>query len=97
MVDRAKKLSELPSATSVAGDALMVVVDTPSGTANTKYITVSNLLSNSANVRATSIKGTTVPSTANATGVAGEVRYDSSHVYVCVANNTWKRAELSTW
>jgi hypothetical protein len=97
MVDRAKKLSELPSATSVAGDALMVVVDTPSGTANTKYITVSNLLSNSANVRATSIKGTTAPSTANATGVAGEIRYDSSYVYVCVANNTWKRAELSTW
>jgi hypothetical protein len=97
MADRAKKLSELPTATSVAGDALMVVVDTPSGTANTKQITVSNLLSNSANVRATSIKGTTAPSTANTTGVAGEIRYDSSYVYICVATNTWKRASLSTW
>jgi hypothetical protein len=97
MADRAKKLSELPTATSVAGDALMVVVDTPSGTANTKQITVSNLLSNSANVRATSIKGTTAPATANTTGVAGEIRYDSSHVYICVATNTWKRASLSTW
>jgi hypothetical protein len=97
MADRAKRLSELPAATSVAGDALMVVVDTPSGTANTKQITVSNLLSNSANVRATSIKGTTAPATANTTGVAGEIRYDSSYVYICVATNTWKRASLSTW
>jgi hypothetical protein len=97
MADRAKRLSELPTATSVAGDALMVVVDTPSGTANTKQITVSNLLSNSANVRATSIKGTTAPATANTTGVAGEIRYDSSYVYICVATNTWKRASLSTW
>lgn len=97
MTNRAKKLSELTSATSVAGDAFIVVVDTPTATANTKKITVSNLLSNSANVRATSIKGTTAPATANATGVAGEIRYDSSYVYICVATNTWKRSELSTW
>lgn len=97
MVDRAKKISELPAATSVAGDALLIVVDTPNATANTKYITALNLLSNSANVRATSIKGTTAPATASATGTAGEIRYDSTYVYVCVANNTWKRAALSTW
>lgn len=37
------------------------------------------------------------PSTASSTGRAGEVRYDSGYVYVCVATNTWKRAALSTW
>ncbi len=97
MADRAKRLTELPSATSVADDAIMVVVDNLGGTANTKQITVSNLLSNSANVRATSIKGTTAPALSNSAGIAGEIRYDSSYVYVCVATNTWKRSELSTW
>lgn len=97
MVDRAKKVTQLPTATSVTGDALLIVVTDPSGTSNTKHISATNLLTNSSNVRATSIKGTTVPATANATGTAGEIRYNSTHIYVCVANNTWKRADLSTW
>lgn len=37
------------------------------------------------------------PSSASATGNAGEVCWDSNYVYVCVAPNTWKRAPLSTW
>lgn len=41
--------------------------------------------------------GGTAPATASSTGRAGEIRYDSSYVYVCVATNTWKRAALSTW
>lgn len=97
MADRAKKGTELTTTGSVSGDTLIFVVTDPSTNAVTKTVSALNLLSNSANVRATSIKGTTVPSTANATGTAGEVRYNSTHVYICVANNTWKRAELSTW
>jgi hypothetical protein len=97
MTDRAKKGTELTTTASVSGDALIFVVTDPSSNAVTKTVTALNLLSNSANVRATSIKGTTAPATANATGVAGEIRYDSTYVYVCVATNTWKRAQLSTW
>lgn len=37
------------------------------------------------------------PASANAAGIQGEVTYDSSYVYVCVAPNTWKRSPLSTW
>lgn len=37
------------------------------------------------------------PASASATGSAGEICWDSSYVYVCVATNTWKRAALSTW
>ena len=37
------------------------------------------------------------PAAATDPGLPGEVRYDSSYVYVCVADNTWKRAALSTW
>ena len=37
------------------------------------------------------------PSTASSTGSAGDIRYDSGYVYICVAANTWKRAALTTW
>jgi hypothetical protein len=38
-----------------------------------------------------------VPVTVTSTGTAGQLAYNSSHVYVCVATNTWRRASLSTW
>ena len=37
------------------------------------------------------------PSTASSTGSAGDIRYDSGYVYICVATDTWKRAALATW
>jgi hypothetical protein len=37
------------------------------------------------------------PSTATSPGTAGEIRYDADYVYICVATNTWKRSELTTW
>jgi hypothetical protein len=37
------------------------------------------------------------PSSASDTGAIGEIRWDSSFVYVCVATNTWKRAAIATW
>lgn len=43
------------------------------------------------------ISNTVAPSTASATGKAGEIRWDNSYVYVCIANNSWKRANLATW
>ena len=38
-----------------------------------------------------------VPVTVTSTGTAGQLAYNSSHVYICVATNTWRRASLSTW
>lgn len=37
------------------------------------------------------------PISATSTGVKGDIRFDSSFLYVCVATNTWKRVGLSTW
>ena len=37
------------------------------------------------------------PANAGATGSAGQMSWDASYIYVCVAANTWKRAALSTW
>lgn len=39
----------------------------------------------------------TVPSSASDTGTAGDIAWDSTHIYICVATNTWKRADIATW
>ena len=47
--------------------------------------------------RSTQLYASTVPSTAGSTGQAGQIAYDASYIYVCVAANTWKRTALTTW
>ena len=37
------------------------------------------------------------PASASATGTTGEICWDSSYIYVCIATNTWKRVAISTW
>ncbi len=37
------------------------------------------------------------PATATSTGTAGQVAYDATHFYVCVATNTWVRCTLATF
>jgi len=37
------------------------------------------------------------PASATASGEKGEICFDTSYVYVCIATNTWKRASISTW
>ena len=43
------------------------------------------------------LSNTAAPASATSTGTAGEIRYDSDYVYICIATDTWKRAALSTW
>lgn len=38
-----------------------------------------------------------VPATASSTGTAGQIAYDSSYLYICVAANTWKRVAIASW
>jgi len=38
-----------------------------------------------------------VPATASDPGEPGDMAYDGSYVYVCVATDTWLRAALSSW
>jgi len=40
---------------------------------------------------------THTPSSATATGTAGEVAWDANYIYICTATNTWKRVAISTW
>jgi hypothetical protein len=43
------------------------------------------------------VPSTRTPASAAATGTAGDICWDSSYIYVCVATNTWKRVAISTW
>ena len=43
------------------------------------------------------IREQNAPAAASSNGFRGEIRYDSNYIYVCVADNTWKRVALSTW
>lgn len=124
MADRAKKISELTALSNASGDDLLAIVDDPSGTPETKKITVANLFANV--VSNTIFKNTltvngsvtiagnsnftkpahfsntvaltiTAPASNSASGIAGEIRVDSSYIYVCVSNNSWKRVALSNF
>lgn len=37
------------------------------------------------------------PSTATSAGVTGTVAFDATHIYVCIATNTWVRATTATF
>ena len=39
----------------------------------------------------------TAPAAANSTGTKGEIVISDSHIYVCVATDTWKRVAIATW
>ena len=38
-----------------------------------------------------------VPTANNSVGTKGQITHDSSYVYVCIATNTWRRANLAIW
>lgn len=37
------------------------------------------------------------PTTSSSTGLPGQMSYDASHLYVCIAPNSWKRVSLSSF
>ncbi len=40
---------------------------------------------------------TSVPSTVSSSGTTGQIAFNTTHLYVCVSTNTWRRVALSTW
>lgn len=88
----------------INGGNLTVGTDTPNKTVSVHVggLLAENIVttfsSTDVTVDANLVVGNTyVPSLANSAGTAGQVVWDSSYVYICVATNTWKRANISTW
>ena len=43
------------------------------------------------------LRDSKTPASASATGNAGDICWDSSYIYVCIATDTWKRTAIATW
>lgn len=43
------------------------------------------------------IINSTTPASSSASGIAGQIAYDDSFIYVCIAANTWKKVAIATW
>lgn len=108
MANRASAISGLPVLTAPAGEDLLVIVDDPSGVANTKQVTVTNLLTNSTshftvgntyNLSANTliVRNSATPANSTANVVQGTIWYDSTYLYVATANNVIKRIALSAF
>lgn len=90
MADNSKTVSQLPTAANVAATDRILVLRNPSGNASVRTVNVSIFAANL-------VISNTVPANSYSTGLAGTIARDSNYIYVCVANNTWKRVLLSTW
>ena len=67
---------------------------------NSNFSNISDVGFDAANVNVTGslvLANVYVPTLANSTGTAGQIAYDTNHVYICVATDTWKRANLAAW
>ena len=90
MAEDSIKTSKLPTAANVAATDRVLVLRDPSGNVSLRTVNV--------NIFAANLTlSNSVPANSSSNGIAGTIRYDSSYVYICTANNTWKRAQISTW
>lgn len=89
MSDESIKVSGLAQAANVASTDRVIVLRDPTGTPSLRTVPFSTL---SANL----VLATSTPANSSANGVTGTIRFDSSYVYVCIANNSWGRVALET-
>jgi hypothetical protein len=76
-------------AMSNGGDGFNVVSSANTGIRMFGNVAVSNT--------GTQYNGPGVPATATSPGGQGEIVFDSSFLYVCVAPNTWRRVAIGSW
>ncbi len=85
-----KLVTELDELTTPIATDQLYIIDDPISTPIGKKINVSTLLQ-------AGLQMVSAPAAADSTGTAGQLAYDSSYLYVCIATNTWVRTELATW
>jgi len=90
MANGSIKTSELPTAANVAITDRFLVLRDPTGTPSLRTVAFSTV---SANL----LISDSVPASSSDSGLAGEVRYDSTYLYICVSENNWKRLTLESF
>jgi hypothetical protein len=58
------------------------------------YATIQGTFTANANVI---ISNVYVPTANTSPGSTGQITWDNDHVYICIAGNNWKRANLAAW
>lgn len=93
--------NEDASGATVSGEINLggIIFGTGRGTATKRAGILTNAPSAALDVNSDIIRLRTAktPTTAGASGNAGDICWDSSFVYVCVSSNAWKRAAIATW
>lgn len=90
MSNTAVKVSELPTAANIASTDRVMILRDPTGVPSVRTINTNIFWANL-------IISNTVPANSSSSGIPGTIRFDSNYIYICTANNTWKRATISTW
>lgn len=85
------KISSLPVANTLSANDRVLVLVSPSTAANVKTITTTNF----ANSVAAKLISNSVPASNTSNGTPGQIAYDNTAIYICVANNTWGKASLT--
>ncbi len=99
MSNVAIKTSAIAQINSAVANDLLIITRSSNG--QTRSITVKNLMGNSTfDLKAANLVTTYSNTPANSTALtiqAGQIFYDSSFLYIAVANNTVKRTAISTF
>ena len=85
------KISALPVVNTLSTSDRVVVLVSPASAANVRTITTANF----ANSVAARFVSNTAPLSNTAAGSPGQIAYDATSIYICVANNRWGRAALT--
>jgi hypothetical protein len=103
VTDESVKLTAFPVANGLAGTDSVVALYFNGSTTNSSIITATNLFGNSKasyvvqNGYSLIVANTFTPANSTANGIQGTIAWDSSFIYVCTANNVWKRATLASF
>lgn len=58
---------------------------------------LNTMITNSATILDDAAIVVAAPATATSAGSPGQIAFDSTHFYVCIASNSWVRATLASW
>lgn len=85
------KISSLPLANTLSSTDRVVVLVNPASSASVRTITTSNF----ANSVAAKLITNTAPTSNTSNGTQGQIAYDGTSLYICVANNKWAKTTLN--
>lgn len=88
---------QIKAETAGTGADNLSILLTPAGTGNVGIGTTAPSALLDINSDTFRVRTSRTPSSATATGNAGDVCWDANYIYVCTATNTWKRSAISTW